>query len=119
MYKLVFHMFMFLSKFCYKNTVEDLPVLGKTSQRYHFHLSVDGLSRRSCVYFFNILQCNISHVEQALRVRCFRSKSQTMSTVITVPHCKTLTTIELNSLSINTHLAGFKKRGMIFYIFFK
>ena len=117
-YKLVFHMFIFLSKFYYKNTVEDLTVLGKTSQRYHFHLSVDGLSRRSCFYFFNILQRNISHVEQASHVLCFRSKSPTMSTVIRVPDCNTLTTIELHSLSINTP-AGYKNRGMLFCIFFK
>ena len=96
-------MFMFLSKFCYKETVEDLPVLGKTSQHYHFHLSVERHS--ISFYFFKVLQANFSHVNQSSCVLCFSSKSRTLYTIIRV----------LYSLSITTHFASFKKRSMFLY----
>ena len=71
----MFHIFLFLSKLCCKDTVEDLPVLGKTSQHYHFHLSVEGYSIRSYFYFFNVLQANFGHVIQDSCVLLFSSKS--------------------------------------------
>ena len=96
---------MFLSKFCYEDTGEDLPVLGKTSQHYHFHLSVEWHSIRSYFYFFYVIQANFSHVKQVSCVLCLSSKSQTLYTIIRV----------LYSLSITTHFASFKKRACFLY----